>query len=350
MTLINTRITEFVRSNPGLDSRILRQARYGLLDAALAGSTATNSVISAKAQADFQDAVGHDYKVPVINLNTGVTISSTRAVTIADAENTSALQTITPTIAAWGFTMTPMSLYNNFIDYQRDWNSKFLAGLYSCAAAINAAVGTALNANKSQAITDYLGYTDPSTTSDVLVATSAQQENLLGDLSVMLHSDNYGFGMNYLIGNGGVESLVNQLLKYNQANEKDLRREHGDKILNFDNSIANDTGHKATGYIVEEGAVGLLTRVANEARFNMETKSGRMFTTFQLPILNRQAEYYYYDDVVDASALVGAASAHLTRTPKEFHGFSIEYAVVTPYIETIASDATPIIKFAITTA
>ena len=347
MTLIATRITDLVRNNPGLDSRILRQARYGLLDAALSGSTAPNSVISAKAQMDFQDAIGHTYKVPVINLNTGVTISSTRAVTISDAENTSALQTITPTIAAWGYTMTPMAMYNNYIDYQRDWNAKFLAGLYNCAAAINAAVGTALNTNKSQAITDNLGYT---VTSDVVISPTASQENILGDLSVMLHSDNYGFGMNYLIGNGGVESLVNQLLKYNQANEKDLRREHGDKILNFDNSITNGTGHKATGYIVEEGAVGLLTRVANEARFNMETKSGRMFTTFQLPILNRQAEYYFYDDVVDASSLVGAASAHLTRTPQEFHGFSIEYAVVTPYVETIATDATPIIKFAITTA
>ncbi len=344
MALTPTWIQELIAKNPTLDNRINRASRYGALDVFRSSLDSPTSIITPGNLAEFQAAIGKTMKIPVIDYDGTVTIGSTRSTTISDAENTSAYVSVSPSTLAWGFTTFPALHYNNAIDYQKDLETKFIKFLYKALATIEGLCVTKLAADKTQAITNLLGY---DFTDDIVLADSTAQEKILGDLEVMLQSDDF-YGPYKLIGNGGVQSLLNQLMKYNQANEKDLKLEYMNKTLHWTNGITDASGHKATGFLVEDGSVGLMTRVSNESRMNMKSTTGKEFMTIPLPILNREAEYYFYSDVVDGSSMHGSGSAHATRTIKEYHGFALDIALLTAHVTTRASQASPIVKFAIT--
>lgn len=343
MALTPTWIQELIAKNPTLDNRIYRAGRYGALDIFRTSLDSPTSIITAENLAEFQAAIGKTMKIPVIDYDGTISIGSSRAVTISDSENTSQYISVSPTTLAWGFTTFPALHYNNAISYQKDLETKFLKYLYAALAHIEGLAVTKLAADKSQAITNALGYT---VTDNIVLAGQSDKEKILGDLEVMLQSDNF-FGKYHLVGNGGVQSMLNQLMKYNQANEKDLKMEYMNKMLHYSNSITDAEGYSGTGFILEDGSVGILTRVSNEARANMKSGTGKEFSTVALPILNREAEYYFYSDVVDASSMHGGGSAHATRTLKEYHGFALDIAFLTAHVTTRASQASPIIKFAV---
>lgn len=344
MALTSTWIQELIAKNPTLDNRINRAGRYGALDVFRSSLDSPTSIITPGNLAEFQAAIGKTMKIPVIDYDGSVTIGSTRSTTISDAENTSQFISVSPSTLAWGFTTFPALHFNNAIDYQKDLETKFIKFLYKALVTIEALCITKLAADKSQSITNNLGYT---VTDNIVIGDATTQEKLLGDLEVMLQSDDF-YGPYHLIGNGGVQSLVNQLMKYNQANEKDLKMEYMNKMLHWSNAITDDSGHKATGFIVEDGSVGMMTRVSNESRLGMKSTTGKEFMTIPLPILNRKAEYYYYSDVVDGSSMHGSGSAHATRTIKEYHGFALDIALLSAHVTTRATQASPIVKFAIT--
>ena len=343
MALTTTWIQELLSKNTQLDNRIYRASRYGALDVFRSSNNSPVSILSAENVAEFQAALGKTMKIPVIDFDGTISIGSSRSTTISDAENTSQYITVSPTTLTWGFTTFPFAHYNNSIAYEKDLQTKFMKFLNKVLVTVEGLCLTKLNADKTQYLADNLGYTFAS---DVLTATEAEKEMILADLSVMMNANDY-YGKLHLIGNPGVQSLINQLLKYNKNNDKDLSMEYGDKALHFTNQLANAGGVKATGYIVEDGSVGLLTRASMEAITGYKSTTGKEFSTWSVPGLGVEAEYYYYSDVVDASAIHGSGSAHLTRSGKEYHGFAFDLALLTAHVTTRASQASPILKFAI---
>lgn len=346
MSLVSTWIQELIANNPTLDNRIYRAGRYGGLDAFKLSSDSATSIIRPEQATEFQNSVGKTMKIAVIDFDGTITIGNNRPVSITDADNTSAYVSVAPVTLSWGFTTYPALHYNNAISYQKDFEAKFMKFLYKVLSTIEGLALTKLAADKTKVVSNLLGY---SLTSDVVISSTANQEKILADLEVMMQSDDF-YGKYHLIGNGGVQSLINQLMKYEKNNEKDLTMEYMNKMLHFSNQITDASGHKATGYIVEDGAIGLLTRVSNESRFNMASSTGRKFSTISLPILNKEVEYYTYSDVVDASSVNGGGSAFATRTIKEYHGFALDIAFLTAHVSDRSTQAAPIVKFAVTSA
>ena len=70
----------------------------------------------------------------------------------------------------------------------------------------------------------------------------------------------------------------------------------------------------------------------------------------QLPIAGMPIGIYQYDDAIDANAISGAATAHLTASKAEHYGFHTAVAFLSPYNSDRSTIASPIMKVAINAA
>lgn len=347
MSLLNTRLLELRVASPMLDKWTNRPSQYGAFDGVMVGNDEPESVISADLLAQAARAVGRDVKVPVFD-SESVSIGNTRSVTISDSENTSQLYTVSFTTYAWGFTSTPSLFLNNEIGQQQDWNRKFLKYLYKFAETLDSAALSALSTAKSQVFGDLLGlYTNVGNT---IVVPNAQKDEILGDLTSIMGANDF-YGAPYrIVGNMGLQSLVNKMSEYSAYNDKDKTIQWLDKRFHYTNRLANDTGYIASGYIINPGSVGMLFRHEADALLGTLLPDGSEWAIDTLPLLNIPIDTYFYYGRVDASSLAGAASAHLTRTAKEYYGFSIDVAFVTAYNTDLATYANPIARFAVAEA
>lgn len=329
--------------SPNLDKWTNRPSKYGALDAFVMGNGEPDSIISPGLLEEARRAVGRAVYVPVYDTES-VSIGSTRSVTISDSEGTSALYQVSFTIYSFGFTMVPAAHMNNEMDYQRDWNRKFLKYLYKLGATLDSACLTALNANKSQVFGSLLGkYTD---VSDVFTAAYANKDEVIGDLSAAMHANDI-YGDYRLIGNPGMEVQIQRLLEKGNYNDTNRTIQLGDKMISYSNRIADASGYIATGYIFNPSSVGMVFRSEREAILGTKLPDGTEWSQELLPMLNIPIDTYFYYGVGDYNAFHGTSTADLTRGAKEHFGFAIEAATVVAYNDDLATYSNPIIKFQI---
>lgn len=345
MSLLLTRSLE-VRANANLDQWITRPSQYGALDVFMQQSNGPRSILSDELKSRALTAVGRDVKVPVYDSNGSVVIGSTRTATIADVENTSRMVTIAFTTYSWGFTVTPSNHLNNEMGAQMEFEKLYLDHLYLFANTLDSACLSALSTAKSQVFGDLLEYTN---TGNVIIASNAQKDEIIGDLTpIMKSNDFYGTPYN-IIGNTGLESRIQKMYEKGLYNDTNKQIQFNDKNFHFSNRLSNASGHAASGYILNPGSVGMLFRMERESI------AGRVTPTHQwgmttLPVINVPVSTYEYYGVGDNSALFGAATADNTRSYKEHYGFSVDVATVVAYNDNVATKAAPIAKFAIQTA
>lgn len=347
MSLINTRIQN-IRANSNLDKNEYRPSRYGAFDTFMMQTSDPAGIISDElAQKAFQ-SIGNTIEVPVINYDAGITIGNTRDIIIPHSENTSAMLAISFATYAWGFTIVPSQHMNNEISIQKDFEKKFTKYLYALAADLEGVAVASLSAAKSQVFKDLLTYTN---TANVIGATWDQRDALIGDLNVIMGANDF-FGQYHLIGNAGVESIIRKLAQFGLYNEQMKYMEYSDKILHFSNTITNAAGKFGTGYLVEGGNLGILTRVERESILRSSTGDGHEWDIDTLPMLNLPVGTYYYDSVenVAADANFGAHVADLTRARVEHYGFAVDVAFVTAYNSAPTTLPSPIIAFDIAAA
>lgn len=346
MSLINTRLLELRAQSPNLDQWMLRPSMYGAFDCFAAGNNDANSIISPELLNQAASAVGRDVKVPVYDAES-VSIGSTRSVTIADSENTSQLYTVSFTTYAWGFTIIPSLFMNNEMDMQRDFNRKFLKYLYKFAETLDSACLTALSTAKTQVFADELVYT---TDANTLIADSSYEERIIGDLTPIMNANDYYGAPFRVVGNPGIQSLMQRLAEKGLYNEQNKQIQWLDKTFHFTNRLTNGEGHGASGYIVNPGACGLVFRHEREAILGTMMADGTEWGRATLPMLGIPIDTYFYESKGDFNAIAGAASADMTRARKEHYGFAIEVATITAYNTDAATYAAPIMKFAIENA
>ena len=349
MSLLNTLMVNMRADSPMFDKYENRISRYGALDAFMLGNRETGSIVSPELEARAMASAGRTLQIPVLDTK-AVTISNTRALTIADDENDSALYNVAWTIYEFGFTMTPGLHQNNDISYQRDFNKKITAGIYAMGAAIEAACVAALDTNKSQVYNAPLDFT---VTADTLIASLANQDEAVGSLTPVMHANDYYAGVDtdsfHVIGNTGVEQRIMQLSQHAEFNDANRTLQLGDKTFHYTNAITNGAGHKATGYIVPPASLGILFRHEPDAILGTKLGTSHEWSRQTLPLLNIPIDAYYYEGAADKSAIAGASSAHLTRASGQFFAFTAEIGLVTAYNSDLASIPSSIGKFAIAT-
>lgn len=300
------------------------------------------SIITQDMRDKARQAFSRDLKVPVINYDGGISIGSTRTVTIADSRNTSAFVTVAFTTYSFGFTQVPAAHMNNEISLQEDFNRNILKYTILLEKTMDTAAIAALDAAKTQVFGDSLGY---DTTGDVLGFTLAQDQEALGALDPVMQSNDY-FGPLHIIGNQGVHHLVNQMSEKSEFNSENKTIQFLDKELYWSNRIANAASHKATGFAVAEGSAGLLYRFEREAELGTVSQvDGYTWGISQLPLLGIPVGTMEYESVGDLNAWDGAATADLTRGRKQHFGFAVDVAYVVAYSSDRSTIASPIIKF-----
>lgn len=340
MSLVNTRIQN-IRANSAIDRYELRPSKYGAIDAFMAMTDDPNGIITQELKEKARLSIGSILETPVLNYDADITIGNTRTLTIADSENTSAMYQISFSTYSWGFTVTPSLYMNNEIGIQRDFERKFLKYLYKFAETLDTAALAALAAAKTQVIKDSLIYDK---TGNSVNAGWNDRENIMGDLDVIMGSNDF-YNQIHVVGNGGVESLLKKLQQKGLYNEVNKQNEFGTKIVHLTNNLSNAEGKYATGYAVNAGSLGILTRFERDCLLGTRSGDGHEWSIDTLPILGMPVGTYFYDSVGDYSALAGAASADMVRTRKEHYGFAVDVAMLTPYNSDRATIASPILAF-----
>ena len=99
----------------------------------------------------------------------------------------------------------------------------------------------------------------------------------------------------------------------------------------------------ATGYVVADGNVGVLTRVDREA-LSRTRANFHEWDVVRLPFIDWPVGSHYYTAVGDQSGIAGAASADMVCNVKEYFGFSVDVAFLVAYNSDPEHVANPIIK------
>lgn len=339
MSLINTRMQN-IRAISDFDKNEYRPSRYGAFDMFMMQTSDPAGIISSELEQKAFQSIGRTIEVPVINFDSDITIGNTRTITIPHSENTSAMVTVSFATYAWGFTIIPSQHMNNEISIQKDFEKKFIKYLYLLAGILESSAVASLSANKTQVFNDILTYQN---VANVLGASWPQRETLIGDLNVIMGANDY-YGRYHLVGNAGVESIIRKLAQHGLYNDQMKYMEYSDKILHFSNTIANAANKFGSGYMVEAGNLGVLTRVERESILRSTTGDGHEWDIDTLPLLNLPVGTYYYDEVEDVSSM-GAHVADLTRARVEHYGFAVDVAFVTAYNSSPATLTNPILAF-----
>ena len=343
MSLLPTRLQNWRVENERLDRNMVRMGEYGALDFFVQQTEAPDGILNDRLKRAAFASMGNTVQVPVIEYDANVTIANTRSCVIADAENTSNLYTVVFETYAGGFTMVSAMYSNNEIDYNRDFNRKMDKTVRAFGEALDTAAVAALEAQKTQVYADQLQYT---VTGNELVIPQQMATEILGDLNPMMRANGFRRAI-HIVGNAGIESLVSKLAQHGLYNDVNKQLEYQGKIFHFTNNVANAAGDIGTFFAVEDGNVGILTRVDREA-YRRAAAAGHEFDQAYIPELGITVGTHYYTAVGDQSAIAGAATADLTCAVKEFFGFSVDVAFVIAYNTDSTTIPDPIMKGGIT--
>ena len=232
---------------------------------------------------------------------------------------------------------------NNEFGLQADFQRKYIKYLYKFASTLDDACLSALATNKSQVFADLLNYTN---TANTIIAPDTLKDEVIGDLTPIMNANDF-YGNYHVVGNTGLQSQVMKMSEHSIFNDQDKTIQFMDKNFHFTNRLANGTGDKATGYIVNSASCGLLFRHEREALLGTKLPDGTEWGIGRLPLLDIPIDTYFYYGRSDESGRAGASTEDMTRVAKEHHGFAIEVATVVSYQNDMPNHATPIAKFAI---
>ena len=340
MSLVLTRIQN-IRANSNLDKFEYRPSRYGALNAFMVQSEDPTGILTEELKQKARTSIGNTLETPVIDYDADITIGSTRTLTIADSENTSAMVQITFATYAWGFTIAPAMYMNNEIGIQKDFETKMMKYIYAFAKKLDEAALAALAANKTQILKNPLLY---DWSANAINAKWTERENVFGDLEVMMGANDF-YGQLHIVGDPGVESIMRKLQQHGLYNDVNKQNEFGTKIVHLTNNIAAAEGKYAQGYAVNAGSLGMLTRFERDCLLGTVSGDGHEWGIATLPLLNIPVGTYFYDSVGDYNAIAGAATADMTRTRKEHYGFAVDVAFLTAYNSAPSTLASPILAF-----
>lgn len=344
MSLVNSLVQDFRAQVPEFDKNEFRIMQAGMLNTfQKQTNSGTSWVTPDLIEKAKMTTANNDVTIPVIDYK-DVTIRTTRPLTIAADENTSQLYTVVWTTFAYGFLMYPAQHFNNDISYQRDFNAKMKAMLVKMTTAIEDAGVTAIASARTQVVNEVTG--GHTFTLDTVheIAADYKSSYVIGDLMPMMNSNDF-YSVNLdVVGNQGLQALLRRQEGFGEQNSENQQWQWNNNNFAFTNGVANIGNKKATGYAINEGTLGLLSRVEPDAMMRNKTRDGYEWDTVMLPGLNIEFGSYSYETAVDASS-VGAHATHLTRTKMQAFDFAVDLAFLVPYNSDQSTIPSPIIKF-----
>lgn len=342
MSLVATKVQNWRVSNPQFDSNMTRACEYGALNFFAQQTQSPQSIISPLLRAQAIESMGKTLQIPVIKYDGDVTVKTSRACTIEDAENTSALYTVVFATYGVGFTMVPALYSNNDIAEEHDFARKMEKVTRALANALDAGAVAALAANKTQVFKDLLLYQE---TGNVIGVPWDLRTEIIGDINPIMRANCYTGGI-HIIGNAGIDSLMQKLAQLGPNNAVNKVLEYAGKTFHYSNNVTNEVGVFGTGFAVEENQVGILTRSGRE-NVRGTVSNFHEWGVINLPILGLPVDFHYYTAVGDQSSIAGGASADMVCNVKEYYGFEVDVAFIVAYNSDPEDVANPVIQFEI---
>jgi hypothetical protein len=339
MSLIATRLQNWRVENPELDRNMTRPCEYGALDFFIEQTNAANSILSPTLRDRAFASIGNTVQIPVITYDGDVTVGNVRSCVIPDDENTSALYMVVWATYSIGFTMVPALYMNNEISYEHDFNRKMEKNCRALADALDKAAVVALEAGKTKVLKDKLNY---NFIANVIEVPTQMATEIMGDIDPIMRANCYP-RMVHIIGNAGVDSLIRKLAQHGIYNDVNKRMEYDNKVFHYTNNVVNEAHKNGTFFAVEDGNVGVLTRVDREA-LRRTRANFHEWDVVRLPYIDLPVGSHYYTAVGDQSQIAGAASADMTCNVKEYFGFSVDVAFIIAYNSDPGNVANPIVK------
>ena len=348
MSLVAT-LTQPLRSRYAqqMDKNEVRASRYGAWDLFNQDTNLANGILTPENKAALRASFGNTVQIPVMPANSDVTISNVRSCTIPDAENTSALITVTWMTFAFSITQYPAQYRNNDVGYQADYDRKLDERLIKLAGLLDSQAITTLEANKNQFWTGITGVPY------AVVANALQvSQALLPDFyntipSILARMDFY---------DGGVDVLSSpHALPWLNRNRQDPDQNF--QFNNYDwfmtNRMVPGGGIQSAGFLMKPGSVAVQTRIDPDAEARSRVGEFMEWDNIVMPLPGTQYAIpmgvFYRKDCADGTP-IQAGMAGLTRTLREAWEFSFDIAFISVYNSNIAGRFNPIIKFEISNA
>ena len=344
MGIAATRLQNFRVNTEGMYKNEFRASQYGAFDffetqTGIAGGIASPELIDKAI-----GSIGTPLEYPTY-VNEGlIAITNTRTLTLPDNDNSTAIVGVNFATYSFGFSLTPMQYHNNEFSLQADYDVKMKRALLALATQVDTDAIAALATFKTQVLPERLGYTF---TANTLHAAYDQRETLLGDLEVLQNANDF-YGQTHIIAGSGIKSITNKLAQHGLYNDQNKQLEYNGLMFHYSNRMTNETTDFGTGYAVQDGNVALLKRFERDALYGTVMKTGHTWGIETLPILNIPCGTYSYEMPVDASGLAGSSTADMTRTGRQYFGFSVDMAFLTAYNSTPTTRANPCLKFVVT--
>jgi hypothetical protein len=314
-----------------LDKFENRNSGYGLLQLALNDTT---NLISPQDLIKARGTAARTEKIPVLQKIT-YSPGSTRSCTGETQDSTSALVTVSWTTITSGFHMVPSQYENNEIGYIEDFKHKLYHLERAWAVAIDAAIYTKLNANKSTTFTaDGSPY---SFASNVIQIPHADEGTYLNELYQSMFQDDYVGPFN-IVGTPQLMALNSYLRAQGQANDENTVFQFGDYQFYYSNRVTKSEGAKSTFFIMPKGSIAVMDWVDPDSRAGRRISESNYWTTFNMPMLGMNAGLHVQMACADNHSTYGSG---LDASVTENYNFSMDYALITPYI---SAGASPIYK------
>ena len=347
MSLLETYLQDIRAKYPSmLDRDELRLIAFGLVDTAFAHTASPQSILSEDVKQKAKRSVGRLLAIPVIT-NNGITIGNTRSCTITDYENDSALVNVVFSTLTADITMVPAQYAKNEIAYIQDFARKIIDVKEGMLQVIEDAIFALLDANKTVVFASTLvgvGAKYP-LVADTLQVAFADQEFFFNDIRAIQAAGEFRPALHFIDGSVNLMPTVEQFINQGKGNSTNQEFQFADKVFRFSNGVVDGAGVRSTGFFMPNGTIGIMTRVDLDAMNNSKSTNGTEWSTTVLDGMPFEIGVQFKSDCSDESALNTTGQEHLDATLKEFWQFSVDFALLTPFIDDPATEEGSIKKF-----
>lgn len=327
-----------------LDRDEWRFTRYGLLTAAKEQTVHPLSIITEDLRQKALNSEGRSLEIPVMKKG-ALTIKNQRSCTIGDYENESAMVDVTWATLVTDFSMMKAQHHKNEVSYLQDFNKKMTLVKNLFAGAIENAIYTKLDTDKSAVYGSTLVGTGLKyeLVANTLQVGATEQEYFFNDVDVIMNQDNFWSPDWLVLGSTPLMSPVRHYINQGAQNDENSQYQFGPYAFRFSNQVVDGAGKKATGFIMPYGSIGLLTRVNIDAKMGNKASDGTAWETAFLDVLGFEVGVMHKSKCDDKSNVAGLE--HLEATMVENFQFSIDFALLTPYNSDSTTIAGSIKKF-----
>ncbi len=327
-----------------LDRDEHRRTRHGLLTAVIEMTNSANSVVSPDLRTKAATSQARNLDIPVMKKGS-VTIKNVRSCDISCGNSESDMVRVVWKTAVVDVCMVPGQYEKNQIGYIADFAKKINERVEALKSQLEADIDTTLDTVKNQVYNSPIANDKYTPVGDALQVLPIDRELFFNDIDPINFEDDFYDENLFVIGSPALMSSVRHYINQGAGNDENLAYQFNGKQFTFSNRVSVTPGSLATGYIMPNGSIGLLTRVDVDARMNASASDGTDWFEDTLPGLPFTVGIQYKSKCDDQSILNGAGLGHLKSTKVEHFQISFDYAIVTPYSSDIATDSVAIRKF-----